>query len=67
MTEHLICRKCCGTKIKTRYHDGANYWGERRRCANGQAAHPTAWRQGPHLHYYCETCGWDWTGDCADS
>ena len=54
------CSMCGGAEIQTRYHEGENYWGDKRHCAYGSAATPTAHSSGPHLHRTCETCGYDW-------
>ena len=63
----LLCEKCGSVEIKTRYHDGENYWGDGRHCANGSAARPTAHVSGEHLHQTCGTCGFDWTEECVDA
>lgn len=54
------CAKCCGTDIHTSYHRGSGY---SKGC--GYSSHSK--QDGPHLHFHCRTCGWDWTGPTADA
>lgn len=59
---------CDATKVTTRFHVGASYWGDQHNCAYGGSA--TGWaanRRDKHLHYRCETCRYDWTGDTGEA
>ncbi len=51
----LKCSKCASDKISTAYHNG--------RCSM-YIVHNR--RDDEHLHYYCQRCSYDWTGDTLD-
>lgn len=63
----LMCEKCAGREILTRFHKGSTYWGDSLHCASGECASGDVnVRRDEHLHYRCKTCQYDWTGDTAD-
>jgi hypothetical protein len=55
----MTCEKCKGEVIRTRWHEGGyGHFDVSPRCGYGEHS-----RRTEHLHYYCEACLFDWTGD----
>lgn len=52
-----VCCKCGSKEINTFWHL-SNY-----RCVWGSNHKPNY----EHMHYYCQTCTYDWTGQPMDS
>lgn len=58
------CVKCGGSEIRMVYH--------RPGCGREKCSCVTCWegsnetRHDEHLHFHCQTCRFDWTGDVLD-
>lgn len=54
------CPKCGGHKVHTAFHKNGG---------TSSLNHGCGWnrferRDDQHLHFTCQTCSYDWTGDC---
>jgi ribosomal protein S27AE len=56
------CPKCGSTSFRTRWHKRNHNFSSDRHCAMSDEAQP----DGEHLHYYCETCLYDWAEPIKD-
>lgn len=56
------CPKCRSNDIRIRWHKHDFSYTESRCCSKYDWYH----RKDEHLHFYCDTCLYDWVEDTAD-
>lgn len=62
--QKLECEKCGGRSIRIRYHEKAVETRYKEITCESSDYNK---ERSEHLHYFCETCLWDWTGPVKEN